>query len=194
MSVYFTFTKLWVCLTIMGEVRRVTVLSPLPSVVSDSQHRQSAWWAGLWQRTLLPLFIAGSGSLTAALTHFSFFWESYLIPGAQNSRKVFMVLIQQCCSWSEWLYFECSAIPGKTRCNVYGQSIFSRPWLDWYDCDSRPWEMESTSNTKILDPLPTRTSSSFLAGHTSLFQLFIRGLSSSNFVWEGSANKQGDFC
>lgn len=96
--------------------------------------------------------------------------------------KAFMVLIQQCCSWLEWLYFECSAVPGKTRCNLYDQCIFSRPCLDWYNCDSRPWEMESTLNIKILDPLPTHTSSSFLADCTSLFQLFIRGLSSSNFV------------
>lgn len=125
---------------------------------------------------------------------FSYFWGSYLIPGAQNLKKVFVVLIQQCCSWSEWLYFECSAIPGMTRYNLYNQCIFSRPSLDWCNCDSRLWEMESTSNIKILDPLPIHTSSSFLAGCTSLFQLFIRGLSSSNFVWEGPANKQGDFC
>lgn len=103
---------------------------------------------------------------------------SFLEPRIQ--KKIFMVLIQQCCSWSEWLYLECSAIPGMTRCNLYDQCVFSRPSLDWYNCDSS-WEMESTSNIKILDPLPIHTTSSFLAGHTSLFQLFIRGLSSSDF-------------
>lgn len=164
---------------------------PLSSVVPDSQPRQSACWAGMWQRTLLPNFIAGSGSLAAALTLFSYFSESYLIPGAQNSKKVFMVLIQQCCSWSEWLYFECSAIPGKNWCNLYDQCIFSTPSLDWYNCGSRLWEMESTSNITILDPLSTHTSSSFLAGCTSLFQLFIRVLSSSNFVEKDLQTSRG---
>lgn len=113
-----------------GRSEKGHCVSPFPSVVADSEPRQSAWWAGMWQRTLLPIFIAGSGSLTAALTHFSYFWESYRLPGAQNSKKVFMVLIPQCCSWSEWLYFECSPCPGKTRCSIYDQCIFSRPSLD----------------------------------------------------------------
>lgn len=113
-----------------GRSEKGHCVSPFPSVVADSEPRQSAWWAGMWQRTLLPIFIAGSGSLTAALTHFCYFWESYRLPGAQNSKKVFMVLIPQCCSWSEWLYFECSPSPGKTRCSIYDQCIFSRPSLD----------------------------------------------------------------
>lgn len=72
-----------------------------------------------------------------------------------------MVLIQQCWTWSEWLYLEFSAIPGMTRCNLYDECIFSKPSLGWYNCDSRLWEMESTSNIKILDPLPIHTSSPF---------------------------------
>lgn len=131
----------------------------------------------MWQRTLLPIFIAGSGSLTAALSHFSYFCESYLIPWAQNSKKVFMVLIQQCCSWPEWLCLECSAIPGMTRCNLYDQCIFGRPSLDRYSCGSRLWEMESTSNIKNIWP-PSHTHL-LLSGR---WYLFVSALHKRSFI------------